>query len=53
VRFHDATEDFQRRLIERALQACRHNLGATATALGLSRHALRHQLLKLGIQPNA
>jgi len=53
ARFHDATEDFQRRLIERALQACRHNLGATAASLGLSRHALRHQLLKLGIQPHA
>ena len=53
VPFHDATQEFQRRLIERSLQACRHNLGATATALGLSRHALRHQLIKLGIQPDA
>lgn len=52
LRFHAATEDFQRRLIERALRDSRYNLGATATALGLSRHALRHQLLKLGIQPH-
>ena len=49
VPFHDATQAFQRRLIERALQTSRHNLGATAASLGLTRHALRHQLLKLGV----
>ena len=49
VSFHEATRNFQRLLIERALLACNDNIGAGATRLGLTRHALRHQLIKLGI----
>lgn len=47
--FHDATEAFQRMLIERALQQHQGNLQHTAAALDLSRHALRHQMIKLGL----
>jgi DNA-binding NtrC family response regulator len=49
ARFHDATEAFQRSLIERALQQNQGNLQRTAAALDLSRHALRHQMIKLGL----
>ena len=45
--FHRATAVFQRRLIEDSLRQHGHNLNASAQALGLSRHALRHQMLKL------
>ncbi|HEX9857552.1 MAG TPA: sigma 54-interacting transcriptional regulator [Paracoccaceae bacterium] len=47
--FRDATEAFQRRLIERALSQSDANLQQAATLLGLSRHALRHQMIKLGL----
>lgn len=47
--FHDATEAFQRQLIERALQQNQGSLQQTAVALDLSRHALRHQMIKLGL----
>ena len=47
--FHDATEAFQRLLIERALLENQGNLQHTAAALDLSRHALRHQMIKLGL----
>lgn len=43
------TARFQRTLIEQALQQHDGNLGQTAAALGLSRHALRHQMLRLGM----
>ena len=46
--YHDATQQFQRQLIDGVLQASHRNLGAAADALGLSRHALRHQMRKLG-----
>ena len=45
--FHSATAVFQRGLIEASLREHGHNLSASAEALGLSRHALRHQMLKL------
>jgi len=45
--FHDATKAFQRRLILRALDRARGRLGRAARELGLSRHALRHQMAKL------
>ena len=52
--YREATRAFQRRLIEGALSAAGGNLAKAATALGLTRHALRHQMLKAGlIQPNA
>jgi DNA-binding NtrC family response regulator len=48
-RFHEATDRFQKALIERALRDAGGRLGRAAARLGLSRHALRHQMLKLGI----
>jgi DNA-binding NtrC family response regulator len=50
--YHEATARFQRALIERTLAACGHNPGVAADRLGLSRHALRHQMLKLGLLGN-
>ncbi|MCW5237119.1 sigma-54 interaction domain-containing protein [Verminephrobacter eiseniae] len=41
------TATFQRGMIESALAATGGNLGAAASTLGLSRHALRHQMTKL------
>ena len=41
--------NFERRQIERALQRCRGRLNDTATALGISRHALRYRMQKLGM----
>lgn len=51
--FHEASRRFQRQLIDEALQAASQNLGQAAKALGLSRHALRHQMKKLGYDPVA
>lgn len=47
--FHESTFRFQRELIEHALARAHGNIGHTATNLGLSRHALRHQMVKLGM----
>ncbi len=47
--YHVATARFQRALIEQTLASCRQNFGSTAERLGLSRHALRHQMMKLGL----
>ncbi|MBW6507536.1 MAG: sigma-54 dependent transcriptional regulator [Rhodobacteraceae bacterium] len=47
--FREATEAFQRVVLARALEAADGNLQTAATRLGLSRHALRHQMLKLGL----
>ncbi|MCG8547850.1 MAG: sigma-54-dependent Fis family transcriptional regulator, partial [Alphaproteobacteria bacterium] len=47
--FHVRTRAFQRRLIERAL-AENKGRAAVARALGMSRHALRHQMMKLGME---
>jgi transcriptional regulator with GAF, ATPase, and Fis domain len=44
---------FQRGLIESALRASGGNLGGAARRLGLTRHALRHQMLKLGLKEDA
>jgi DNA-binding NtrC family response regulator len=46
--YHDATVAYQRRLIESALAASEGNLTNAARTLGLSRHALRHQMQKVG-----
>jgi transcriptional regulator with GAF, ATPase, and Fis domain len=45
-----ATVAFQRRLIESALRASGGSLGGAARRLALTRHALRHQMLKLGLK---
>lgn len=45
--YHAATEAFQRGLIGQALGQFGGNLQEAARALGLSRHALRHQMIKL------
>jgi DNA-binding NtrC family response regulator len=44
------TAQFQRGLIRATLQAEDGNLGRAAQRLGLTRHALRHQMLKLGLE---
>lgn len=48
--FHEATAVFQRRLIVDAVDGANGKLSAAARALGLSRHALRHQMRKLAIR---
>jgi transcriptional regulator with PAS, ATPase and Fis domain len=48
--YHLATQQFQRELIAGALAACGNNLAMAAQRLGLSRHALRHQMAKLGLR---
>lgn len=48
--FHEATVDFQRKLIARALSLAGGNVQEAAKRLGISRHALRHQMQKLGLQ---
>ena len=47
--YHAATEAFQRGLIARAMTSSGGNQQEAASALGLSRHALRHQMIKLGL----
>ncbi|SOZ18399.1 Sigma54 specific transcriptional regulator Fis family [Cupriavidus taiwanensis] len=47
--YHAATAQFQAGLIGQALSACGGNLAEAARRLGLSRHALRHQMSKLGL----
>ncbi len=47
--FHEATQAFQRRLIEQALTRNGGSVAAAAESLGFSRHALRHQMVKLGL----
>lgn len=46
--FHGRTQAFQRRMIESAL-AGKGGISAAARSLGISRHALRHQMKKLGL----
>jgi len=47
--FHEATADFQRKLIVRAMLGAGGNLQQAAKALRISRHAMRHQMMKLGL----
>lgn len=47
--YHGATEAFQRSLISQALSDSGGNPAEAARVLGLSRHALRHQMIKLGL----
>lgn len=46
--FHARTRAFQRRMVECAV-AEKGGVSAAAEALGISRHALRHQMKKLGL----
>ncbi|MGB8622306.1 MAG: sigma 54-interacting transcriptional regulator [Paracoccaceae bacterium] len=48
--FHAATSEFQRRLITRALSATGNNMQEAAALLEISRHALRHQMIKLDMR---
>jgi transcriptional regulator with PAS, ATPase and Fis domain len=48
--FHEATSGFQRRLIARALAAADNNMQDAAALLNISRHALRHQMIKLDMR---
>ncbi|HWI82813.1 sigma-54 dependent transcriptional regulator [Ramlibacter sp.] len=47
--FHAATRAYQASLVTQALARAGGNLAAAAKTLGLTRHALRHQMAKLGI----
>ena len=47
--YQTATLQFQRQLIGRAMNEAHGNLGRAARRLELTRHALRHQMLKLGL----
>jgi transcriptional regulator with GAF, ATPase, and Fis domain len=49
--FHEATRAFQHGIVTQALSRSGGNVALAATALGLSRHALRHQMMRLGILP--
>lgn len=50
--FHAGTESFQRALIAAAVKEAGNRHGRAAQRLKLSRHALRHQMLKLGMNPS-
>jgi len=45
----EATLDFQRQHIRQALERNSHNVARAADALGVTRHALRYRMMKLGI----
>jgi two-component system, NtrC family, response regulator AtoC len=47
--FHGATRAWQRDLVARVLAAHGGNVARAAAALRLSRHAMRHQILRLGL----
>ena len=47
----DRVRSYERRLIEQALAEHRHNQRATATALGMGYHQLRHALRRHGLLP--
>ncbi|ASC63125.1 Fis family transcriptional regulator [Achromobacter denitrificans] len=49
--YAEQTAQFQRGLIRSTLLAEGGNLGRAAQRLGLTRHALRHQMIKLGLGP--
>lgn len=47
--YQAATMQFQRALIGKAIEDAKGNLGRAAVRLALTRHALRHQMTKLGL----
>ena len=50
VEFYEATSKFQKFLIGEALEKNAGSLSKAARQLGLTRHSLRHQMLKLGMR---
>lgn len=48
--FHELTASFQRQIVSQALADANGNLQSAAEVLKLSRHALRHQIIKLGLR---
>jgi two-component system, NtrC family, response regulator AtoC len=50
LNFDAATQAFQIDLVSRALARSGGSLGEAARLLGMSRHALRHQMIKLGMR---
>jgi DNA-binding NtrC family response regulator len=48
--FQAATEAFQKDLIRQSLAKAHGKKSAAAESLGLTRHALRHQMNKLGMR---
>ena len=48
--YREAVEAFERELIKRAFERSRGHFSNAAKRLGLSRHALRYQMSKLGLQ---
>ncbi len=48
--FQEATAAFQGQLLQDALTRADGNLAGAAEALGMSRHALRHHMIKLGLR---
>jgi len=48
--YKESVEAFERELIKRAFERSRGHFSNAADALGLSRHALRYQITKLGLQ---
>lgn len=49
LEYHAATRAFQRDYLAAALEGAEGHLGEAARACGLTRHAFRHQMLKLGL----
>ena len=49
IAYQEATARFQRALIIKVLERTRNHLGRAASELGLTRHALRHQMIKHGL----
>jgi DNA-binding NtrC family response regulator len=47
--FHTASQEFQRGLVRQALENAGGNVARAAAALCLTRHALRHQMMRLGL----
>jgi DNA-binding NtrC family response regulator len=49
--YRDAVQAFEKELIKRAFEWSKGHFSRAAKHLGLSRHALRYQITKLGLQP--
>jgi DNA-binding NtrC family response regulator len=47
-----ALADFERELIKAVFEQCQHNWNRTAERLGISRHALRYRMQRLGQNPD-
>jgi len=49
LQFHEATAQLHRQLINNALMANNNNVTDAARQLGITRHSLRHHMIKLGL----